>query len=171
MTRLPDRAAFGLRRSRCKKLDPRFAAGWSRDLSFRGSSDGEIPSALGNSTHRTIRSCTASTCGAAKTTTRSSAGRVPAAARGTASLKLQGVLEIEEGSRAAGKRSANDGTTARHPDVAIHRPKRRVLMMSSHLSADDLSEAVARGAWAFVPKPFDLEDVWTLVREYRHPAD
>jgi len=44
-------------------------------------------------------------------------------------------------------------------------------MMSSHLSADDLSEAVARGAWAFVPKPFDLEDVWTLVREYRQPAD
>ena len=50
-------------------------------------------------------------------------------------------------------------------------PQSRVLMMSSYLSADDLSEAVARGAWAFVPKPFDLEDVWTLVREYRHPAD
>jgi hypothetical protein len=32
----------------------RFAAGWSRDLSFRGASDGEIPAALGNSTHRTI---------------------------------------------------------------------------------------------------------------------
>jgi DNA-binding NtrC family response regulator len=44
-------------------------------------------------------------------------------------------------------------------------PQSRVLMMSSDMSADDLAEAVRRGASAFVPKPFDLDDVWTLIRE------
>jgi CheY-like chemotaxis protein len=50
-------------------------------------------------------------------------------------------------------------------------PKSRVLLMSTGISADDLAEAVRRGAAAFVPKPFDLDDVWTLVRRYGRSAD
>jgi DNA-binding NtrC family response regulator len=50
-------------------------------------------------------------------------------------------------------------------------PESRILMMSSHLSADDLAEAFRRGACAFVPKPFDLDDVWTLICKYSRPGD
>jgi DNA-binding NtrC family response regulator len=49
-------------------------------------------------------------------------------------------------------------------------PKSKVLLMSTGLSADDLAEAVRRGAAAFVPKPFDLDDVWALVCRYGRPA-
>ena len=45
-----------------------------------------------------------------------------------------------------------------------------VVMMSSDLSAGDLAEARRRGACAFVPKPFDLDDVWALIRQCSRPA-
>jgi DNA-binding NtrC family response regulator len=57
-------------------------------------------------------------------------------------------------------------------------PGSRVFLMSADISADDRAEAVRRGASAFVPKPFDLDDVWTLIRDvgaadrlnaWRHP--
>jgi DNA-binding NtrC family response regulator len=49
-------------------------------------------------------------------------------------------------------------------------PKSNVLLMSADMSAEDLAEASHRGAAAFVPKPFDLDDVWTLVCRYGRPA-
>jgi two-component system NtrC family response regulator len=42
-------------------------------------------------------------------------------------------------------------------------PRTRVVMMSAGRPAD-LAEWVRGGAAAFVPKPFDLDDVWTLIR-------
>jgi DNA-binding NtrC family response regulator len=50
-------------------------------------------------------------------------------------------------------------------------PQSRVVMMSSDISADDLAEAFRRGACAFVPKPFDLDHVWTLVGASSRPPD
>lgn len=49
-------------------------------------------------------------------------------------------------------------------------PKSRVLLMSADISADDLAEAARGGAVAFIPKPFDLDEVWMLVERYGHPA-
>ena len=50
-------------------------------------------------------------------------------------------------------------------------PQSRVVVMSAEIPADELAEAIRRGASAFVPKPFDLDDVWTLVSRYGHPAN
>lgn len=50
-------------------------------------------------------------------------------------------------------------------------PRSRVVMMSADMSAEDRAEAVLRGASAFVPKPFDLDEVWTLIRRDAPPAD
>jgi len=50
-------------------------------------------------------------------------------------------------------------------------PRSRVVMMAADMSADELAEAVHRGASAFVPKPFDLDDVWTLIHGYGHAGD
>lgn len=46
-------------------------------------------------------------------------------------------------------------------------PGSSVLLMSADISADDRAEAARRGASAFVPKPFDLDDVWTLIQDGR----
>jgi DNA-binding NtrC family response regulator len=46
-------------------------------------------------------------------------------------------------------------------------PTTTVLMMSAHMSRDDQDEAMRLGAAAFVPKPFDLDDVWTLIQNVR----
>jgi DNA-binding NtrC family response regulator len=43
-------------------------------------------------------------------------------------------------------------------------PRSNVLLMSADFSADDLAEAARRGASAFVPKPFDLDDMWMVLR-------
>ena len=50
-------------------------------------------------------------------------------------------------------------------------PQSRVVMMSADMPAEDRAEAVLRGASAFVPKPFDLDEVWTLIRRDAPPAD
>ena len=50
-------------------------------------------------------------------------------------------------------------------------PQSRVMVMSAEIPADEIAEAIRRGASAFVPKPFDLDDVWTLVSRYGHPAN
>ena len=45
-------------------------------------------------------------------------------------------------------------------------PRSRVIMMSCDMPPDDQAEAIRRGACAFVPKPFDLNDVWALLCKY-----
>jgi DNA-binding NtrC family response regulator len=44
-------------------------------------------------------------------------------------------------------------------------PETTMLMMSAHMSRDERDEATRLGAAAFVPKPFDLDDVWTLIQK------
>lgn len=42
-------------------------------------------------------------------------------------------------------------------------PASKIVMMSAHMSRDEIDEALALGAAAFVPKPFDLDDMWALI--------
>jgi len=42
-------------------------------------------------------------------------------------------------------------------------PTSSVMMMSAHMSQDEVEEALRLGASAFVPKPFDLDAVWGLI--------
>jgi two-component system nitrogen regulation response regulator GlnG len=44
-------------------------------------------------------------------------------------------------------------------------PATTVLMMSAHMSSDDVDESLRRGAAAVLPKPFDLDVVWDLIVE------
>jgi DNA-binding NtrC family response regulator len=42
-------------------------------------------------------------------------------------------------------------------------PTSSVMMMSAHMSQEEVEEALRLGASAFVPKPFDLDAVWALI--------
>lgn len=103
-------------------------------------------------------------------------------------LSQQGCLVVEESDGESALRSLADGSNGfdvillddRLPDVRgldllttmkQLAPRSRVVMMSADMPADDLVEAVRRGVSAFVPKPFDLDEVWTLIRRYAHPVD
>jgi DNA-binding NtrC family response regulator len=46
-------------------------------------------------------------------------------------------------------------------------PASIVMMMSAHMSRDEVDEALRLGASAFIPKPFDLDAVWALVLQTR----
>jgi two-component system, NtrC family, response regulator AtoC len=46
-------------------------------------------------------------------------------------------------------------------------PTSRVMMMSAHMSRDEVDEALRLGASAFVPKPFDLDAVRELILNAR----
>ena len=103
-------------------------------------------------------------------------------------LSQQGCVVVEKNDGASATCSLADGANEfdvillddRLPDVRgldllttlkQLAPRTRVIMMSADMPADELVEAVRRGVSAFVPKPFDLDDVWTLIRRYAHPAD
>lgn len=42
-------------------------------------------------------------------------------------------------------------------------PTSSVMMMSAHMSQDEVEDALRLGASGFVPKPFDLDAVWALI--------
>jgi len=42
-------------------------------------------------------------------------------------------------------------------------PATKIVMMSAEMSRDEIDEAFTLGAVAFAPKPFDLDDIWTLM--------
>jgi DNA-binding NtrC family response regulator len=49
-------------------------------------------------------------------------------------------------------------------------PRSGVVMMSAGMPEDELIEAVLRGTCAFLPKPFDLDEVWAVMRRYGRRA-
>ena len=46
-------------------------------------------------------------------------------------------------------------------------PTSSVIMMSAHMSRDEVDEALRFGASAFVAKPFDLDAIWELILNAR----
>jgi DNA-binding NtrC family response regulator len=53
------------------------------------------------------------------------------------------------------------------PTLKRFAPASTVMMMSAHMSRDEVDEALCLGASAFIPKPFDLDAVWALVLRTR----
>lgn len=46
-------------------------------------------------------------------------------------------------------------------------PSSTVMMLSAHMTREEADEAIRLGASAVVPKPFDLDAVWELIRRGR----
>jgi DNA-binding NtrC family response regulator len=53
------------------------------------------------------------------------------------------------------------------PSLKRLAPASTVVMMSAHMSRDEVDEALRLGASAFVSKPFDLDAVWELILHTR----
>jgi DNA-binding NarL/FixJ family response regulator len=41
----------------------------------------------------------------------------------------------------------------------------KIVMMSAQMSRDEIDEALASSPSAFMPKPFDLDHMWDLIRK------
>jgi DNA-binding NtrC family response regulator len=53
------------------------------------------------------------------------------------------------------------------PRLKALAPDSKVVMMSAHMSGEEIDEAMRLGACAFVSKPFDLEDMWIQIQQQR----
>jgi DNA-binding NtrC family response regulator len=102
-------------------------------------------------------------------------------------LIQQGCLVVEEQDGASAIRAVTDAANlfdviliddclpdSRGPELLTAlgqiAPHSGVVVMSAGMPEDELIEAVRRGTCAFLPKPFDLDEVWALMRRYGRPA-
>ena len=99
-------------------------------------------------------------------------------------LAQHGCVVVEREDARAGTRALEDSTDAFDVVLLDHKlpdgrgldllttvtqlaPRSRVIMMSAHMSREEVDDARRLGASAFVPKPFDLDVVWDLVLRSR----